>query len=233
MKYHIVILLFFHLTNQAQAQRSPAELLLDESIQYHDPNGQWLKFADSLIIDQEVPGKPTRTTRMYLDIRKSKFSHSQLRHDTLFTQTVKNEDCSYRMNHLPITATVAENLNLTCARSLMLRNYYTYLYGLPMKLKDPGTIILPDVERGKFNKQDVDVLKVNYDPSVGKDTWYFYFATDTHALIGYRFYHDETKNDGEYIILEDEIVKHGIKIPAKRTWYVNNDNRLLGTDLLH
>jgi hypothetical protein len=28
-----------------------------------------------------------------------------------------------------------------------MKNYYTYLYGLPMKLNDAGTIINPMVER--------------------------------------------------------------------------------------
>jgi hypothetical protein len=37
--------------------------------------------------------------------------------------------------------------NLTETRAKFMKNYYTYLYGLPMKLNDAGTIINPMVER--------------------------------------------------------------------------------------
>ena len=51
-------------------------------------------------------------------------------------------------------------------------------------------------------------------------------------MIGYRFYHDESKNDGEYITLEGEIEIEGIKMPKDRYWYMNVNDRFLGADLL-
>ena len=36
--------------------------------------------------------------------------------------------------------------NLSCKQAKKMKDYYTYLYGLPMKLKDPGTIVLLFVE---------------------------------------------------------------------------------------
>ena len=48
----------------------------------------------------------------------------------------------------------------------------------------------------------------------------------------YQFYHDETKNDGEYILLTEEEIINGIKMPKNRAWYTNKDNMLLGTDIL-
>ena len=227
-----LLFLMLILAFQAWEQKSPAEELLDQSIRYHDPKNNWPKFSDSLIINQEVPGKTMRNTRMFIDQKESLFSHAQYRNDTLFTRIVRNGECTYQMNQINLRIENAEKLGLTCDRSKILRNYYTFLYGLPMKLKDPGTILDPEVTHGTFNDQEVDILKVNYDPSVGKDTWYFYFSPENHALVGYRFYHDESKNDGEYILLNGEKVIGEIKIPARRTWYVNSDDRLLGTDFL-
>ena len=232
MQHKYFFCCFVLLTHHAWGQKSPAQLLLDKSIHYHDPKNNWPRFADSLFVVQESPGKAVRNTRMYINQKKSLFSHSQYRNDTLFTRIISDNECSYRMNEVDISVPEAEKLNLTCDRSKMLRNYYTFLYGLPMKLNDPGTLIDPEVTQGKFNRQEADILKVHYDPSVGKDTWYFYFARENHALIGYRFYHDETKNDGEYIELEGERLIQGIKIPAIRTWFVNKDDRLLGKDIL-
>jgi len=84
----------------------------------------------------------------------------------------------------------------------MYRNYYTYLYGLPMKLKDLGRIISPRVLEKKINGSSYWVLKVNYKPDLGSDTWYFYFDKNSYALKRYQFFHDESKNDGEHIVLK-------------------------------
>jgi hypothetical protein len=42
-----------------------------------------------------------------------------------------------------------------------MRNYYTFLYGLPMKLADPGTIIDPVVVKKEFMGKEYLVLKSN------------------------------------------------------------------------
>jgi hypothetical protein len=39
-------------------------------------------------------------------------------------------------------------------------------------------------------------------------------------------------NDGEYIILENELMIGGIKMPKDRAWYYNKDDKYLGTDYL-
>jgi hypothetical protein len=54
-----------------------------------------------------------------------------------------------------------------------MRNYYTFLYGLPMKLTDPGTIIDPVVVKKEFMGKEYLVLKSNMKGS--KRFWYFYF----------------------------------------------------------
>ena len=101
-----------------------------------------------------------------------------------------------------------------------------------MKLRDKGTKIQEKVTTTAFQGQEVLSMKVTYDEEVGADIWYFYFHPMTYALVGYRFYHDETANDGEYIPLEGEEIINGIRFPKTRTWYVNKDDRLLGTDIL-
>ena len=53
--------------------------------------------------------------------------------------------------------------------------------------------------------QAVYALRVTYDESVGKDTWYFYLDRKTCALVGHRFYHDEAVGDGEYAVLSEEV----------------------------
>ena len=101
-----------------------------------------------------------------------------------------------------------------------------------MKLRDEGTQIYEKVTTTTFQDKEVLSMKVTYDKAVGEDIWYFYFNPKNYALVGYRFYHDEDVNDGEYIPLEGEEVINGIRFPKTRTWYVNKDDRLLGADIL-
>ena len=104
--------------------------------------------------------------------------------------------------------------------------------GKPMKLKDPGTILAKQVIKTKFQEREVLSLTVTYDESVGSDIWYFYFDPTNYRLVGYRFYHDESKNDGEYITLEDEYLVGKMRLPKIRKWYMNVDQKYLGTDIL-
>lgn len=113
-----------------------------------------------------------------------------------------------------------------------MRNYYTYLWGLPIKLTDSGTILGKQVEMSEFNSKKAYKLRVSYDPNVGSDVWYFYFDPKSYKLLGYRFYHDEAKNDGEYIYLEDEIKVAGMRLPKVRKWYTHQEDKFLGTDTL-
>lgn len=103
-----------------------------------------------------------------------------------------------------------------------------------MKLRDPGTIIDPKVKNKDFFGRKALEIRVSYDPSVGKDVWYFNFDPSSSALIGYRFYHDESANDGEYILFEGEATHRSVRIPPqRRTWYTHKEDRLLGTDVLN
>jgi len=59
---------------------------------------------------------------------------------------------------------------------------YTFLYGLPIKLKDRGTIIDRKVYNKTFKGKMYNVLKVSYNEPIGKGIWYFYFDPSTSAL---------------------------------------------------
>ena len=74
-------------------------------------------------------------------------------------------------------AELDSTFNLACERSVMYRNYYEYMQGLPMKLMDSGTIIDPEVERLIFMGKEYYKLKVTYLEEVGSDVWYFFMLT--------------------------------------------------------
>ncbi len=111
-------------------------------------------------------------------------------------------------------------------------NYYTYLYGLPMKLKDEGTNIDPKIEKKSFKGKEYLVLKVTYEETVGSDIWFFYFDPKTYAMEVYQFFKKDKPDSGEYILLTGMETINDIKMPKTRAWYYNKDDKYLGTDIL-
>ena len=101
-----------------------------------------------------------------------------------------------------------------------------------MKIKDPGAVLDDKVQTKTFKGKEYLVLKVGYEEGVGNDVWYFYFDPKTYAMEVYQFYHDESKGDGEYILLQGLEEVNGIKMPKTRAWYYNKDDKYLGTDIL-
>lgn len=206
---------------------------MGKSIAYHDPQGVWGQFDGSFAIRMETPDKPDRMSHIRIDQPHSSFGIRIVQDGVETELELRQDDCKLRYNGSEsFPEEVASKYRLSCERARMWRDYYSFLYGLPMKLRDPGTRIDPRVEWREFHGASYWVLKVSYDPETGSDTWYFYFNPETYALAAYQFYHDPAKNDGEYILLEGEARIGGMRLPKKRSWYTNKDHRFLGTDIL-
>jgi hypothetical protein len=232
MKKYLFIL-FVIVVFKAQAQEITAQELLDKSIAYHDPEERWANFKGGFTIKMETPNRPLRTTKITLDFPQQYFKCSVERGGVSTAAEWKAGNCSHRLEgSTSFTAEQAKEHGLNCERTNKMRDYYVYLYGLPMKLKDPGTHLDPKVYTKTLNGVSYYCLKVTYDEKVGKDTWYFYLDKTTAQLRHYQFYHNEAENDGEYILLSGEENVGGIKMPKDRAWYMNADNRYLGTDFL-
>jgi len=233
MRYLLLFaLLGLNFSNHAQS--ITAEELLNRSIQFHDPMGRWATAEMELVIEMQIPDRPSRVSKVTINNEKGSFGVSYISKGHLLNYEVDGLDtATVYADFMPATGrTDIDSLDLSEERARRWRNYYSYLYGLPMKLKDPGTILDPEVRNDSFNGQDVMALKVTYEAEVGGDVWYFYFHAETYAMIGYRFYHDESINDGEYIVLDEMEIANGLRIPKNRYWYINEDARFLGADML-
>lgn len=225
----LIVLFAFKL----QAQELTAQELLDKSIAYHDPEGKWANFKADFTIQMETLKRSVRTTKIELDFPQQYFKSEVERGGVTITAELKAGQCTHRLEgSTTFTAAQAKKHGLNCERTIKMRDYYVYLYGLPMKLKDPGTLLDSKVYTKTLKGVSYHCLKVTYDEKVGKDTWYFYLDKTTAQLRHYQFYHNEAENDGEYILLSGEVNIGGIKMPKDRAWYMNANNRYLGTDFL-
>ncbi|AXO81073.1 hypothetical protein DZC78_11985 [Olleya aquimaris] len=239
MKSFYILALILTSTSITIAQQISGPQLLDKTIQYHDPQGHWSTFNDTLNITMTMPESNARNSQIVINLPKEYFSVTAKK-DTVTTQyTIIKDSCTISLNgNKKLTNKQLKSNNLSCDRATLYKNYYTYLYGLPMKLKDKGTIISPEAKTVNFKGKTYLQLQVNYNAEVGKDVWYFYFNPKTYAMEMYQFYKTDSigqvdTNTGEYIILNDIKTVNGIKIPKIRTWYYNKDDKYLATDNLN
>ena len=238
MKTNILSSVFLLVFITAFSQNLTGAQLLDNALEYHDPNNNWSTFVGELNVTMETPNNPNRYTEIKINLPEEYF-YSKATRDTITTEFVLDKDnCEIFFNgSTNFSEEIAKKNRLSCERANMYKNYYTYLYGLPMKLKDNGTIIHEDVERKTFKGKEYLVLKATYKEDIGKDIWYFYFNPETYAMEIYQFYRMDDngiqKNDtGEYILLTEEETISDIKMPKNRAWYTNKEDKLLGTDIL-
>jgi hypothetical protein len=207
--------------------------LLAKSIAFHDPDSIWQDGVFRLHLEETRPDGPSRRTTLLVDNSTGRFEIATQRDGAQIDGVLEGDGCELRLDgSTEFTEEEREKFRLTCERLEWLRNYYVYLWGLPMKLLDGGMVLDPDVLVTTYQDKPVRALGVSYDPEIGSDVWYFYLDTETHAVAGYRFFHDEAKGDGEYITLDGMIEAGGLQLPKARAWYTNAEDRYLGTDTL-
>lgn len=209
MRKVIALVLLAPLLSVAQS----ADKILAKAVTYHDPQDSWSTLSSTFTFKETRPDGPDRSTVIVLDNANS------------YMKINRNEEEVYEVN-----SEVAEVLkgDKEKDRALVLRNYYLYLWGLPMKLYDKGTPEITLSEDEKVGESNCNVLRVSYE----KDTWYFFIDETSGRMLQYKFYQDEEEIKGELITLEDEIIANGIKIPQKRSWYTLPEMKYLGTDFL-
>lgn len=214
----------------ATAQELTGQQLLDKAIEHHDPNDNWSQFIGKFQVMMTSIDGPQRISNIQINNKDQIFELEYSLGDTDYKFKTEKEDCASFIYQKQFESS-------NCVKATFWRNYYTYLYGLPMKLKDPGTIITDQVERKTFKGKEYLVLKVMYDENVGSDVWYFYFDPTTFKMEIYQFFKRNENdaidtNSGEYIILTENYEINDINMPKVRQWYYNKDDQFLGTDVI-
>ena len=230
MKKRLLFFLLF-LSLNSFTQEITGNELLEKAIKFHDPNGNWKTFKGTLWVTMETPNKPNRNSEIKIDIPQEFFYVKAKRGVNVTEYTVLKNNAKVEFNGKTTSEKEQKQHKLSVNRAFFYKNYYTYLYGLPMKLKDDGTIIHQKVNKKTFKGKEYLVLKVTYKTAIGKDTWYFYFNPETYAMEVYQFF-KETKDSGEYVLLSDLETINDIKMPKVRAWYYNTNDTYLGTDIL-
>lgn len=228
----ILLFLFLWTSNTLFSQSITGDQLLEKTIQFHDPKGNWKDFNGALLITMNTPNDVKRKSEVRINLPKESFYIKSIKDSISVEYTIKKGICSMAINgDQHPSKKIKKKYNATCERATLYKNYYTFLYGLPMKLRDNGTIIHQKVTKKIFKGKEYLVLQVTYDEKVGRDRWYFYFNPENYEMKAYQFFKKEEKS-GEFILLSGIERVHEIKMPKIRAWYYNKDDRYLGTDVL-
>ncbi len=240
MKHSYLILVLFAFA-KAKSQDAPAPItgpqLLKKAIAYHDPQGNWSEFIGSLEVLTTAPKQKDRTSYIDINLPEKSFELISKRGDLINEYRVFKDSVTAAKMDLSLPDSTFAMEKEDFKRAIFMRDYYTYLYGLPMKLKDKGTIVSYETQRKMLNNKEYVVMRVDYDPTVGSDVWFFYFDPTTYRMEAYQFYRQKQPRiidaeTGEYILLSEELEVNGMKIPKVRKWYYNKDKKYLATDAL-
>jgi len=209
-----------------------ADSLLARAIRYHDPENQWGRKSHLLQLAESRPDNSVRHTRLTLYPHTADFDMQQTRGRDKVQMRYLGGTYAFSLNgNMDVSEEKREKLRMTEDRTRSMRDYYTYLFGLPMKLRDQGTILQPEVHKVWYDGKRMLELEVHYAPETGKDVWFFYFDPANYSLGGYAFYHEKDgPGTGEYILLEGETIIDKMKLPAERHWYYTKNKLYLGTD---
>ena len=236
MKHILSLFTLLACCNIVISQDVTGSQLLDKAITYHDSNNNWPTFNGTFNVVMKTPNSADRATEVMINLPQESFHAIATKDGETTTYLLTNGECVIlEADAKRIADLETQPKRSHCETTSLYSNYYTYLYGLPMKLKDPGTNIDPKVEHKTFKGKDYLVLKATYDEAVGSDVWYFYFNPDTYAMEIYQFFKTDENgtikpDSGEYILLTEEATVNAIKMPKTRAWYYNKDDKYLGTD---
>ena len=211
----------------AAQEASPAQDLIARSIEHHDPDDRWWSHVRTVTVEQTRPDGPTSRVRVTLF---PDTSHFRMRMDEgeAFVEVMRSDTTCTFASSADDNAVPETFGDLTCDDVQWRQEYYGFLLGLPMNLRDGEATIEPDVRAMQWEGRPVHAVRARYPGD--EPVWDFYFDPDTAQLVGCAFSSEGALADGETIVFEGTAEANGIQLPKARRWFTNADDRLLGTD---
>lgn len=190
------------------------EEIISRTIEFHDPYNNWHTLRAEFHFDSQFSFADSTQEDIVVQIE---VAENNFKYDNKYRKVA----LSY-----PRDTCMQESENGSCEQYRWTKNFYTYIWGLPMKLKDPG--IHPEKETKKtfFNNYKCHVVPVHYE----KENFLFYIDTANFQLRGFEFHKNDSSGKGEKIVLKDLYEFNHIKFPRHKTYIILPENTLGGTN---
>lgn len=196
-----------------QKKEITSKQILENSIEFHDPDHEWSKFQGRFYLNSQSVFTDNMQEQLILEFD---IPNDEL----LFENRTKGEKI-----HLIKSDCEILKGSVSCENVGWVKSFYTYTWGLPMKLEDVGTVLKSMVIKDSFNEKPCYRLEVDYE----NDFWSYYVNQETFQLEGYRFFTNKEKTEGEIVVLSNVINVKGMKLPSHQEWRDAVDNKVLGT----
>ena len=198
--------------------------IIKASIKYHDPQGEWEGLdADFVVLsDRDTAWLHLANLRSMVEWKE------KLKDGRYITGGYQGDSCFVKIDDKLIEPKgQIDNLLLDCPQIIGRSNYWLYMYGLPMKLKDEQAVIDPKPEKVNFLDNQYWRIKVHYNNPDG-ERWQFYFDTDSYRFAIAQYFHPALGDDNEYIIFDTPIQVGTMVLPSKHNWYMYNKKEYIG-----
>ncbi len=229
----LILLSSMFMLSCSNPQKNDAQQLLEKSISYHDPEGNWSKLKTRLYLSSIDTAGRENPFQLEIDNATGYFCHVTNKDGKEIVKGVSKGNEFFLIDgKADFSEEDKKKYKLNSESAKSVQNFYGYLYGLPMKLTDAGANISDTVSNEEFNGKTYQTIQVTYDPGMGKEVWTFFLDPKTSAMEAYRFMFSAGSDEGEYILLDETLTIDDIKIPKVRKWHFVKGNKYLGTDNL-
>ncbi len=168
--------------------------MLERSIAYHDSDGRFATSAIAIELSESRPDGGIRKTSIVIDNGSGRFEMRRVVDDGREVYIrVDGDDVKVSLDgSTTFSEEEAEQYRLAPEQAKRTRNYYIYLYGLPMKLLDPGTRLDPKPREKDYQGHAVYELKVTYDEEV-----FIHPTAKAEVREVYRWYYNQSPSAAE------------------------------------
>mgnify|MGYP001601897300 CR=1 FL=1 len=227
------VILFLSCIGNCLSQNLSASQIIEEACDYHDFNNALMTGKYRWHILEKRPGQGDNYCILIFDPANEYYQIKKIYDNESFEYIIEADNYKIKFNgSTSYSDEIAAKYQLTRKRAYLLRDYYYYLWYMPVKLKDKGTEIDPSASKTVFNGMECYLIDVSYPLEDDAEIWQFYFDTKQYYLTGYAFQKAYHSSVAEYILLDEEVVHESLRIPKIRKWYDSSDDQYLGEDIL-
>ena len=191
-----------------------AQDILDASIKFHDPENKWKSLNANFVFESKFESNDSVPEELLININvpENGFQYDNL--DKKVSIKYNQDNCEVLKG------------NATCEGYQWTKNFYTYVWGLPMKLNDPATNITTIYGTHTIKKTPVYIVFVSYE----SEDYKFYIDQKTFELKFFEFIKNDSSMKGEFITLSGIYEYYGIKFPKHKRWDDLYTKELIGTN---
>ena len=235
MKYLLISISLVLLSCKEEAPHSSLSSIdiMNKSIQFHDPKGEWDSTPLALHIEEPRIGNPTRYSELNLDKAKGTFHLLRHRNGHFSTHIVDAEGALevYLDNEVVTEDSIVKKFRLDPERNLRYQYSYEQMLGLPMSLLEGENTFGP-VEEVHYNQIAAYKIPVDLEKALFSKQWNIYIAKSTYAYLGMDLLSEEDPQGGERLYFEGIFLIKSMKLPRHKHWHYLSSDDYLGSDMI-